>query len=243
MTAPQPGQPVVFRNATVLTMDDAHTVLEQRRRARLRRADRRGRPGPRGAGGHGGDRRGRRHRHAGHGRHPPAHVADGDARVRRRLDPHPVLRLLLPAVGQDLPPARTSTRATCCRAIEAIDAGVTTSVDWSHGLRTTEHADAAVDALESVPGRFVLGYGNIFAGAWEWATTPEFRDFYTRRIDGKGDMLGFQIAFDLPGHRGLPGEGGLRRRPRPRRAGHHARRACATSPATSASTRCTTAGT
>ena len=24
---PQPGQPVVFRNATVLTMDDAHTVL------------------------------------------------------------------------------------------------------------------------------------------------------------------------------------------------------------------------
>ena len=28
MTAPQPGQPVVFRNATVLTMDNAHTVLD-----------------------------------------------------------------------------------------------------------------------------------------------------------------------------------------------------------------------
>jgi len=28
MTEPQPGQPVVFRNATVLTMDDAHTVLD-----------------------------------------------------------------------------------------------------------------------------------------------------------------------------------------------------------------------
>ena len=29
MTAagPQPGQPVVIRNATVLTMDDSHTVL------------------------------------------------------------------------------------------------------------------------------------------------------------------------------------------------------------------------
>ncbi|HEY1665153.1 MAG TPA: amidohydrolase, partial [Trebonia sp.] len=27
MTTPQPGQPVVFRNATVLTMDDSHTVL------------------------------------------------------------------------------------------------------------------------------------------------------------------------------------------------------------------------
>src|SRR5690348_2256255 len=43
--------------------------------------------------------------------------------------------------------------------IESLDAGVTTTVDWSHGLQTTEHADAAVDALTSVPGRFVLAYG------------------------------------------------------------------------------------
>jgi 5-methylthioadenosine/S-adenosylhomocysteine deaminase len=83
-------------------------------------------------------------------------------------------------------------------AIEAIDAGVTTSVDWSHGLQTVEHADAAVDALQSVPGRFVLGYGNIQQGPWEWATTPEFKDFFVRRIQGKGDMLGFQLAFDVP---------------------------------------------
>src|SRR6201994_1563791 len=89
-------------------------------------------------------------------------------------------------------------------AIESVDAGVTTTVDWSHGLRTTDHAEAAVDALEAVPGRFVLAYGNIYAGAWEWATTPEFRDFYTRRFDGKGDMLTFQIAFDLPGIEGFP---------------------------------------
>jgi cytosine/adenosine deaminase-related metal-dependent hydrolase len=32
-------------------------------------------------------------------------------------------------------------------AIEAIDAGVTTCVDWSHGLQTTAHAEAAADAL------------------------------------------------------------------------------------------------
>jgi 5-methylthioadenosine/S-adenosylhomocysteine deaminase len=51
-------------------------------------------------------------------------------------------------------------------AVEAIDAGVTTCVDWSHGLQTIEHADAAVDALEAVPGRFVLAYGNIQAGPW-----------------------------------------------------------------------------
>jgi cytosine/adenosine deaminase-related metal-dependent hydrolase len=83
-------------------------------------------------------------------------------------------------------------------AIEAIDAGVTTSVDWSHNLQTTEHADAAADALEEVPGRFVLAYGNIQAAPWEWTATPEFRDFISRRISSGNDMLGFQIAFDVP---------------------------------------------
>ena len=83
-------------------------------------------------------------------------------------------------------------------AIEAIDAGVTTSVDWSHNLHTTEHADAAADALTAVPGRFVLAYGNIQAAPWEWSTTPEFRDFVSRRITPGDDMLGFQMAFDVP---------------------------------------------
>jgi len=82
-------------------------------------------------------------------------------------------------------------------AIEAVDAGVTTSVDWSHGLQTADYADAAVDALETVPGRFVLGYGNIQRAPWEWTADKEFRDFYDRRIHGKGDMLGFQVAFDV----------------------------------------------
>jgi cytosine/adenosine deaminase-related metal-dependent hydrolase len=89
-------------------------------------------------------------------------------------------------------------------AIEAIDAGVTTTVDWSHGLQTVEHADAAVDALEEVPGRFVLAYGNIQAGPWEWSASPEFRDFHRRRIDGRGDMLGFQMAFDVNSPRRRP---------------------------------------
>ncbi|WP_305788373.1 amidohydrolase family protein [Symbioplanes lichenis] len=88
-------------------------------------------------------------------------------------------------------------------AIEALDAGVTTTVDWSHGLQTPQHADAAVDALEAVPGRFVLGYGNIQAGPWEWSTSDEFRDFYRRRIDG-GKLAGFQLAFDVTGDPAFP---------------------------------------
>jgi 5-methylthioadenosine/S-adenosylhomocysteine deaminase len=89
-------------------------------------------------------------------------------------------------------------------ALEALDAGVTTTVDWSHGLQTTQHADAAVDALQAVPGRFVLAYGNIQQGPWEWSATPEFRDFVERRIRGAGDMLGFQMAFDVPGDPSFP---------------------------------------
>jgi cytosine/adenosine deaminase-related metal-dependent hydrolase len=89
-------------------------------------------------------------------------------------------------------------------AIEAIDAGVTTTVDWSHGLQTPQHADAAVDALEAVPGRFVLAYGNIQQGPWEWATSDGFRDFARRRISGDNDMLGFQMAFDVTGDPSFP---------------------------------------
>jgi len=88
-------------------------------------------------------------------------------------------------------------------ALESIDAGVTTTVDWSHGLQTPQHADAAVDALEEIPGRFVLAYGNIQAGPWEWSATPEFRDFVARRIRGS-DMLGFQMAFDVTGDPQFP---------------------------------------
>ncbi|WP_432824525.1 amidohydrolase family protein [Dactylosporangium sp. CA-092794] len=88
-------------------------------------------------------------------------------------------------------------------AWEALDAGVTTTVDWSHGLQTTQHADAAVDALQSVPGRFVLAYGNIQQGPWQWSAAPEFRDFVNRRITGS-DMLGFQMAFDVTGDPTFP---------------------------------------
>ncbi len=88
-------------------------------------------------------------------------------------------------------------------AIEAIDAGVTTCVDWSHGLQTVDHADAAVDALESVPGRWVLAYGNIQQPPAEWSAAPEFRDFVQRRLQGN-DQVGFQMAFDVPGDPTFP---------------------------------------
>jgi cytosine/adenosine deaminase-related metal-dependent hydrolase len=89
-------------------------------------------------------------------------------------------------------------------AWEALDAGVTTTVDWSHGLQTVDHAEAAVDALQAVPGRFVLAYGNIQAGPWEWTASPDFRAFVARRFTAGDDMLGLQLAFDVTGDPSFP---------------------------------------
>ena len=88
-------------------------------------------------------------------------------------------------------------------AYDALDAGVTTSVDWSHGLSTLDHAEAAVDALEGTGGRFVFAPGNIFAGPNEWSTTPEFKDFVARR-NPRSDMFKFQLAFDVTGDPSFP---------------------------------------
>src|SRR5580692_11291061 len=88
--------------------------------------------------------------------------------------------------------------------LEALDAGVTTTVDWSHGLQTVDHAEAAVAALTEVPGRFVLAYGNIQQGPWEWSAAPEFRDFVSRHFSPASDMLGFQMAFDVTGDPAFP---------------------------------------
>jgi cytosine/adenosine deaminase-related metal-dependent hydrolase len=89
-------------------------------------------------------------------------------------------------------------------AIESLDAGVTTTVDWSHNLQTVDHAEAAVEALRSVPGRFVLAYGNIQAGPWEWTADPAVRSFLERHRDAHDDLLGLQLAFDVTGDPAFP---------------------------------------
>jgi cytosine/adenosine deaminase-related metal-dependent hydrolase len=194
-----PGRPVVFRNATVLTMDDAHHVL------------------------HGADVliTGDRIAAVGPGLQVPEGTAEIDATggilMPGMIDTHRHMwQTAMRGYGADWTLTQyfvwnylqwgKSFRpqdvyaGNLLSAIEAVDAGVTTSVDWSHGLQTTDHADAAVDALEEVPGRFVLAYGNIQQGPWEWSATPEFRDFVNRRFSSGNDMLGFQMAFDIPGN-------------------------------------------
>ena len=50
-------------------------------------------------------------------------------------------------------------------ALEALDSGITTLVDWSHNLYTPEHADAAVQALRDTGMRAVFAHGG---GAHQW---------------------------------------------------------------------------
>lgn len=82
-------------------------------------------------------------------------------------------------------------------ALDAIESGVTTSVDWSHGLRTIEHGEAAYEALATSPGRFVFAYGNLAQSPWEWTADPAVQDLLTRSRDDSR-MFGTQIAFDVP---------------------------------------------
>nr|WP_277814890.1 amidohydrolase family protein [Galbitalea soli] len=89
-------------------------------------------------------------------------------------------------------------------ALESVDTGVTTTLDWSHALRTPEYGEAALQAFDEIPGRFVLGYGNYLGAPWEWANSPEFRAFVDRNFSAPNDMLGLQIAFDVTGDPAFP---------------------------------------
>jgi 5-methylthioadenosine/S-adenosylhomocysteine deaminase len=200
---PTPGRPLVFRNAMVLTMDDAHTI---ERDADVLVT-------------------GERIENVGHGLAVPDGTLEIDAAggvlMPGMIDTHRHMwQTAMRGYGADW----TLTQyfvwyylnwgkvfrpediyaGNLLAAIEAIDAGVTTTVDWSHGLQTTDHAEAAVDALAEVPGRFVLAYGNIQQGPWEWSASPEFRAFVSRRFSSASDMLGFQLAFDVTGDPEFP---------------------------------------
>src|SRR6516225_9795822 len=200
-----PGRPVVFRNATVLTLDDGHHVLDGA--DVLVSGERIAAVGPNLA-------------------VPDAAAgidAAGGILMPGMIDTHRHMwQTAMRGYGADW----TLTQyfvwyylnwgkafrpqdiyaGNLLAAIEAVDAGVTTTVDWSHGLQTVEHADAAVDALSEVPGRFVLAYGNIQQGPWEWSAAPEFREFVSRRFGGANALFRFSMAFVRSWHPSSPEE-------------------------------------
>lgn len=66
--------------------------------------------------------------------------------------------------------------ATLLGMVEALDAGITTVVDWSHNLNGPDHADAAWDALQQGGGRAVFAYGATNDQAMRNDASPHTRD-------------------------------------------------------------------
>ncbi|OHV25684.1 hypothetical protein BBK14_21895 [Parafrankia soli] len=81
--------------------------------------------------------------------------------------------------------------------VESVDSGVTTVMDFSHGLRTPEHADAAVDALFAVPGRARFGYSNAFSPDLSWVYDGRVDQMLTSRFASSDQLVTMQIAFDI----------------------------------------------
>ncbi|MEY9858593.1 5-methylthioadenosine/S-adenosylhomocysteine deaminase [Catenulispora sp. GAS73] len=70
-------------------------------------------------------------------------------------------------------------------ALECLDAGVTTVQDYAHAMRSPDHADAAVSALEASGIRAVFGYGfPVFSTARDLVDIRRVRERYFPADDG-----------------------------------------------------------
>ena len=64
--------------------------------------------------------------------------------------------------------------ATLWGALECINAGITTLVDWAHIMNTPDHADASVKALQESGIRSVFAYGFPNTSLQDWWFGPDF---------------------------------------------------------------------
>lgn len=104
----------------------------------------------------------------------------------RTLDPDITLgRYIHRVLGQIAPRFRPQDVriANLAGALEALNAGITTIVDWSHLHDTPEHTDAAVEGFRQAGARVVLGYAG-----------PDAR----RARDSVGGLVSMAIAANGP---------------------------------------------
>ncbi len=82
-------------------------------------------------------------------------------------------------------------------ALGAIDAGITTILDWSHIQATREHADGAIRGLQESGIRAVFGYGNPW---WKYPDEHQdewFRDVARQYFSSKDQLI--TLAYAPPG--------------------------------------------
>lgn len=77
--------------------------------------------------------------------------------------------------------------STLLGMVEALDAGITTVVDWSHNLNGPEHADAAWEALQRSGGRALFSYGATNEQALRNDVSAHTRDVARLRAGVAGD--------------------------------------------------------
>jgi cytosine/adenosine deaminase-related metal-dependent hydrolase len=83
-------------------------------------------------------------------------------------------------------------------ALGAIDAGITTLLDWSHIQASPAHTDAVVQALEDSGLRAVFAYGFPWWGKWEERQPSWFVRAATEHFSTKDQMLTLALAAPGP---------------------------------------------
>jgi cytosine/adenosine deaminase-related metal-dependent hydrolase/ribose/xylose/arabinose/galactoside ABC-type transport system permease subunit len=83
-------------------------------------------------------------------------------------------------------------------ALGAIDAGITTLLDWSHIQGSPAHTDAVVEALEDSGLRAVFAYGFPWWGKWEERQPSWFVRAATEHFSSKDQMLTLALAAPGP---------------------------------------------
>lgn len=83
-------------------------------------------------------------------------------------------------------------------ALGAIDAGVTTLLDWSHIQGSPAHTDAVIQALKDSGLRAVFAYGFPWWGKWEERQPSWFVRAATEHFSTKDQMLTLSLAAPGP---------------------------------------------
>ncbi|MET0931694.1 MAG: amidohydrolase family protein [Aeromicrobium sp.] len=92
---------------------------------------------------------------------------------------------------------------TLLGSLEALSAGITTLVDWSHCNNTPQHADAGIAALRETGTRAMYAHGTPAHGEW-WVGSDHPHPDDARRVRAEhfssdADLLTFAIAARGPG--------------------------------------------
>jgi cytosine/adenosine deaminase-related metal-dependent hydrolase len=83
-------------------------------------------------------------------------------------------------------------------ALGAIDAGITTLLDWSHIQGSPEHTDAVIQALRDSGMRAVFAYGFPWWGKWEERQPSWFVRAATEHFSTRDQMLTLALAAPGP---------------------------------------------